>query len=320
MRIVTCFSFKGGSGRTVAAANIGAVMASAKDGAGSIKTAVNKKTAVLDLDVFAAGTHRVFDISSKDLRANVDKCLQDYLLEEISAHEFVDKYSVTLEHDLMQFFRMGRAAKSNCRSDFTLFPSRPDPSKTFLVQKYHENLLLELLQELEGRGYEYVFIDGESGIRSMAEVALRLADVILMFFRITWQHIDGTLVTAKEELEDKYQIPFFLIPSCVPLVDEDTAIYKPNTPGLDDLRDRVISLPDASELSDYAEKHEWALDNKGRRVAGPGFFIKQGLCIHHSLFLEAEERVIVFDPGAIEDKAPHDYYTIAIQIEERCKG
>ena len=51
MKIVTCFSYKGGSGRTVAAANIAAALASVER-VGVVEEPLARKVALLDLDVF----------------------------------------------------------------------------------------------------------------------------------------------------------------------------------------------------------------------------------------------------------------------------
>jgi len=324
MKTVTCFSFKGGAGRTVAAANIAAAMASDKV-AGSIQAPMNKRTALLDLDVFAAGTHRVFEIGNEDLSSRPGaKSLQDYLTEEISPRDFVDKHKITMQDSLMEHF----PGRDYCRDDFTLFPSRPDPNSKFVVQKYHENLLLELLQELQEREYDYVFIDGESGSRSMADIAFRIADEVLMLFRLTWQHIEGTLAAAEDRFQKVKQkkerhVPFFLLPSCVAMVDGESSVYRRDAPGFDELRDSVREMPSRSRLSEFVRRHKWELDEGGKPkdgVPGPGYLIDQGRAIHESLFLAGEEQVIVFGHTFMSDRAAQDFCGLALALEDRCNG
>jgi cellulose biosynthesis protein BcsQ len=197
MKVITCFSYKGGAARTTAAANIAAALSSIKADVGSIETPLNRKVALLDLDVFSAGTHRVFEIPNEDKgdRKGIktfNPCIQDYLREQIAPDVYVDTGGIRLDNDFMKQFRMVRGGADNCHPGFTLFPAKPDPLR-FVVQKQHDNLLFELMMELESRerAFDYVILDGESGTRQMADIALRLADIVLVFFRLTWQHIAG---------------------------------------------------------------------------------------------------------------------------------
>lgn len=319
MKVITCFSYKGGAGRTTAAANIAAALASVSENVGSIKKPINRKVALIDLDVFSAGTHRVFEVSNDQIMEQFkDPCIQDYLREQMAPADYVDRGSIKLGHSFMARFR-DRGAANNCRPDFTIFPAKPDPGARFVVQKQHENVLLELLMELESsdRGYDYVILDGESGIRQMADIAVRLADAVLMFFRLTWQHIEGTLNTANE-FEEQLRIkkPFYLIPTCVPLIGDKDNVYRDDAPGLADLVELTSRIPKASTLDDYAHQHR----------AGAGYFWDgpngkgDRLCIHDSLCLKGEERVIVFDTDARRDRAAEDFYRIAVELDRLLHG
>jgi cellulose biosynthesis protein BcsQ len=315
MKVITCFSYKGGAARTTAAANIAAALSSIAGDVGSIKSPLRQKVALLDLDVFSAGTHRVFDITNEEIEEFKRPFIQDYLREQMTPKAYVDQGGVSLKDPLMKVFRMKRGADENCHPEFTLFPAKPDPGVRFVVQKQHENVLIELLMELESarRGFDYVILDGESGTRQMADIAVRLADVVLIFFRLTWQHIDGTLVTAKKEFEDTNprETPFYLIPTCVPLVDPQDNVYQEDAVGLADLRSLTAEIPEQSNLNDFA----------GQRANGAGLFwagiAGERLCIHESLCLKGEERVIVFDEEAHGDRAAKDFYAIAAEIFSR---
>jgi cellulose biosynthesis protein BcsQ len=211
---------------------------------------------------------------------------------------------------------LARGAANNCDPDFTLFPARPDPEARFVVQKQHENVLVELLMELESKeqGYDYVILDGESGIRQMADIALRLSDVVLMFFRLTWQHIEGTLNTAEAFLRKTHYKPFYLIPTCVPIVEDkeknQRSVYLDNAPGLAELTELTTRVPKDSKLNDFAAQHN----------QGPGYFWADAtdaagrVCVHDSLYLKGEERVIVFDSVARKDRAAQDFYAIASEL------
>jgi len=315
MKVITCFSYKGGAGRTTAAANIATALASITPNVGSIEHPLGCKVALIDLDVFSAGTHRVFEISNEQLGSH-SPWIQEYMREEMSPREYADQGGITLDNPLMDQFRMARGAADNCHPSFTLFPAKPDPDIRFVVQKQHENVLVELLMELESkeRSFDYVILDGESGTRQMADIAIRLADVVLMFFRLTWQHIEGSLVAAddfeRKNAQASYYKPFYLIPTCVPLVLGDQNVYRDDAPGLAELVELTSSIPEKSYLNRYAQEHQ----------KGPGHFWAEDsgsanrLCVHDSLYLKGEERVIVFDAAANVDQAASDFYRIAVEL------
>lgn len=304
MRVITCFSYKGGSGRTVAAANIAAALAAKGQTSGGT---LNFKVALLDLDVCSAGTHRVFEIRNSDI-ANREFSLQDYLMNQVSPGQQAEKGGVTPNDHLMSNFTKLRGADGNCRDDLTLFFSRPTPDQRFVAAKYHENLLLELILELESKKFDYVILDGEAGTRTMADIAIRLADVLLMFFRLTWQHIDGTLKIA-ERFVDQGRLPeggpsVYLVPTCVPLVRPQDGVYQEGATGLAQLRRQTESMPVESGLNQFLEGASSTL----------GHFMNNGLFIHDSLILKGGERVLVYDVESREDRATSDYYRIAREL------
>jgi cellulose biosynthesis protein BcsQ len=238
-----------------------------------------------------------------------EPCVQDYLREQMAPSDYISAGGIKLDHPFMQNFTRKRAGADNCHPEFTLFPAKPDPDAKFVVQKQHENVLIELLMELEGKecGYDYVILDGESGVRQMADIAVRLADIVLMFFRLTWQHIEGTLATADDFQKKAHYKPFYLIPTCVPLVQGERNMYREGVAGLTELRRVTEAIPRDSNLNSFAEEHR---DRAGH-------FWADGVCIHDSLCLKGEERIIVFDAAARNDKAAEDYYTIAKELNER---
>ncbi|MGB9179547.1 MAG: AAA family ATPase [Pyrinomonadaceae bacterium] len=323
MKVITCFSYKGGAGRTTAAANIAAALASISENVGSIDVPLRRKVAIIDLDVFSAGTHRVFEISNENIEQFVKEgrpCVQDYLREQMAPSRYVEEGGIMRDHPFMGNFLMKRGGANNCHPEFTLFPAKPDPDVRFIVQKQHENVLIELLMELESKehGFDYVILDGESGVRQMADIAVRLADVVLMFFRLTWQHIEGTLNTAIDFEKKNFKKPFYLVPTCVPLVSGEDNVYRDNAPGLVELVELTKRIPEdtSPSLNEYAHEHRGGPG----QIPGPGHFwdgpegIGDRLCIHDSLCLKGEERIIVFDATALRDRAAEDFYRIAVEL------
>src|SRR5258708_20127786 len=214
------FSYKGGAGRTVASANIAAALAS-RQARGAVTQPLNFKVALVDLDVFSSGLHRVFEATNDAFHRQKKRYIQDYLLHEIAPADYVANDGVDLNSDLMARFRDYRGGDA-CREDFTLFPASPTPDSRFNVQKYHENNMFSLIYELDRQGFDYLIIDGESGTRAMADIAVRLADVVLMFFRLTWQHIEGSLAAMNDFLAKPSPPAFYLIPTYLPLIPKET--------------------------------------------------------------------------------------------------
>jgi cellulose biosynthesis protein BcsQ len=322
MRIITCFSYKGGAGRTVAAANIAAALASAEV-KGAITEPLNAKVAILDLDVFSAGTHRAFDISNKDLETArpVIPMIQDYLLRLTKASDYVAAGGITLEHKLMATFLTRGAAERpanapirwHCRPDLTLFPAKPgaDKDSRFTVQKYQHNQLVGLISELERQNFDYLIIDGEAGVRALAEIALQEADVVLMFFRLTWQHIEGTLRVADEIPKDQKSHrpkPCYLIPTCVPLAGVQEGIYQPAAPGRNFLEINTTRIPASSEgLNERADANPQTLGYFWAHPTGRR-------CVHDSLYLKGAECVLVYDDLIQQDPTAADFYFIAKEL------
>lgn len=318
MKVITCFSYKGGAGRTVAAANIAAALASKRANVGAIDDPLKCRVALIDLDVFSAGTHRVFDIQNEDINVdNFPVCVQDYLRTDMRTIDYMEKGAIRPRDTQMKFFCTNRGGSNNIDKDFALFPARAEPDEGFVVQMLHHNLLIELLDALEAAKYDYVILDGESGDRSMARIALKLAHVVLMFFRLTWQHVDGTLEQARAfKGQQRFSNHFYLIPTCVPLTEREDGIYcfEPSeAPGLESLKQQTHRVLRHSDLNNFAQENKTG--------PGPGHFWARSddeggpMCIHESLFLKGEESILVFQPQAREDPAAEDYYRIAAEIK-----
>jgi cellulose biosynthesis protein BcsQ len=311
MKVITCYSYKGGAGRTVAAANIAAALASSASIGAQNWPALNAKVAVIDLDVFSAGMHRCFGIPNVDV-ASLPLTIRDYLLQEKKASEYFHAGGINLEHDMTDSGAIvlrhpmfapfaTPSVLQKCRNDLTLFPAAARPDPQFSVQKYHENQMLGLILKLESEGFDFAILDGESGTKNMAEIAIRLADVVLMFFRLTWQHIEGTLeAVTKPVLQGK---PCYLIPTCVPPTSANQNVYQPS-PAFHFLRAMTQQVPQLSQLNDKCSENRTTF----------GLFWHNGQCVHDSLYLKGAESVLIYNN--YNDEAAADYYAIAAKINE----
>jgi hypothetical protein len=146
----------------------------------------------------------------------------------------------------------------------------------------------------------------------MADIALRLSDIVLMLFRLTWQHVEGTLNWANKYIEMPEFPPFYIIPTCVPLVEDDNEIYLPS-PSFEKLKRMTTLIPRESDLNNFAEKYK-GTDSNPRQ----GFFWANKICIHDSLILKGGESIIVYNPQpeVANERAAKDFYEIASYINK----
>src|SRR5205814_9561565 len=128
-----------------------------------------------------------------------------------------------------------------------------------------------------------------------------------MFFRLTWQHIDGTLNTAADFQKKTHVKPFYLLPTCVPLVSDNDKVYLEEAPGFTELAELTKLVPEKSTLNSFARQFHDSAGYFWADVAGSA----NRLCIHESLYLKGEERVVVFDAAARKDRAAEDFYKFA---------
>lgn len=196
-RIVTFYSYKGGTGRSMALANIAFILASN-----------GKKVLTIDWDLEAPGLHQYFRPFLADPELGSSKGLIDMVwdfalaamtpadaqdtkqtAEEPDA-DFLD-YAVGLRWEfpapgLVHFIPAGRQG-----------PSYAQRVNSFNWQNFYERLgggaFLEKLKERVKSDYDYVLIDSRTGVSDTAGVCtVQLPDDVVVFFTGNNQSIDGS--------------------------------------------------------------------------------------------------------------------------------
>ena len=208
-KIVTFYSYKGGTGRSMALANVAWVLASA-----------GKRVLVIDWDLEAPGLQRYFRpfLVDKDVTASeglVD-FLTDFILEAITPvaeGERVDKdwyvaqadilrYAVSLEWDfprggLLDFVPAGRQG--------------PDYAARFAAinwQNFYDRLgggaFFEAVKEQVRAAYDYVLIDSRTGVSDTAGICtIQMPDTLVVCFTFNNQSIEGAASVTRSAYEQR---------------------------------------------------------------------------------------------------------------------
>jgi cellulose biosynthesis protein BcsQ len=245
-QIFTFYSYKGGTGRSMALANVACLLAD--------KCAVGEKVLMIDWDLEAPGLHRFFDQHLKVLSSfELDKqfglidlfvqfkefCkklspsdeIQDYFFEKINIGKFI------LKTDLSNLFLMTAGRFDD------LYPTR--------VNTFNwEELFLQSPSLIPGfanylaKNFKYVLIDSRTGFSDISSVCTSLMpEKLIVVFTPNKQSLTGVLGLV-----------------------EHVTNYRKNS---DDLRPLVIfPLPSRIENAELGLQKDWRFGNKKKKVAG----------------------------------------------------
>jgi MinD-like ATPase involved in chromosome partitioning or flagellar assembly len=204
------YSYKGGAGRTVAAANVAAALAK-----------LGKRVLIMDMDFEAPGLHTVFGVeSTQKFKRRLG--IQDYFRGNVKLRDVQDQIVINMadEKEVENFFRI---PKNSC---LYYLIATPKSSVVFTGEADHHRKMAELINYLhEILTLDYIILDSASGIRDAFTLSIQPCDKIFIFFRWSKQHIEGTirtvnLIRAMKGMEDGIFHPFKLVPSAVPGVEE----------------------------------------------------------------------------------------------------
>jgi MinD-like ATPase involved in chromosome partitioning or flagellar assembly len=211
-KVISFYSFKGGSGRSVSLANI------------AYHIAKNKKVGCIDFDFESAGLNFIYKIPQAKLDRR--ESIQDFAIEPKT---FQDKRVQRLVVDVGEDYNL----KSR---QLLLIPACTDEQKTScaaskLDAKFFTKIMRLINDYVEEYHLDYVFIDARSGISQMAWPSLVYADKIIIFFKPSNQHLEGTGVLApwtvkcvREYRGGEYgtlPLKVGLVASCIPYNQED---------------------------------------------------------------------------------------------------
>jgi MinD-like ATPase involved in chromosome partitioning or flagellar assembly/tetratricopeptide (TPR) repeat protein len=227
-RVVTFYSYKGGTGRTMALANVAWILASN-----------GHRVLVADWDLESPGLHRFFspflDQAMRDA-AGVIEMVRDYewaaaeadddeelRQAHIDEHARIQKYVIPLRH--WAFPRGGSL-------EF-LSPGRQDRAYMTTLSaldwdNFYERLnggeFLDALRADMKRHYDYALIDSRTGLSDVADICtVQLPDVLVDCFTLSTQGVEGAVQVARriEEIYGYRGIRVLPVPMRVDLSEQE---------------------------------------------------------------------------------------------------
>jgi WD40 repeat protein/cellulose biosynthesis protein BcsQ len=225
-RIITFYSYKGGTGRTMLLANVAWILASN-----------GKKVLVVDWDLEAPGLHRhlrpfLMDPELVASRGLID-LVTDYAVlamtkgedgaENVAAHADIPDYAIGLDAEFpepgtIDFVPAGKQG-----------PSYAGKVNSFNWQNFYDRLgggpfLAEAKRRARER-YDYVLIDSRTGVSDTAGICtVDLPDTLVVCFTMNNQSVEGASAIAKSVLAQRHDPGFRIFP--VPTRIEDGEKHK----------------------------------------------------------------------------------------------
>ncbi len=221
-QIVTFYSYKGGTGRTMAVANIAWILASA-----------GQRVLVVDWDLESPGLHRYLHpfLLDKDLKssAGLIEMIRDFAAATMEPGRDGDEHWVAERAQVLTYatslewtFPVG--------GGIDLLPAgRQDQSysrsvSTFDWPSFYERLgggaFIDALGQDMRRHYDYILIDSRTGLSDSASICtVQLPDIVVNCFTLSTQSIDGAVAVARSIRSQRGRRPVRILP--VPMRVED---------------------------------------------------------------------------------------------------
>jgi hypothetical protein len=240
-KVVTFYSFKGGTGRTMALANVAWILA-----------ANGKRVLTVDWDLESPGLHRYFAPFAAQKAIGESRgvvgLIQDFQTAKMrqfngyeepdvdASTDFTDKL-IPLKWgfpdggrlDLLPAGRLNLDyAKNLAGVDWDDFYERQDGKRFF-----------QALRDTMRRQYDYALIDSRTGYSDVADICtIELPDVLVDCFTLNEQGIDGSAAVAQQILRHRPEMRILPVPMRLDLAEKKKA-----DAGLNVAQQRFAGLP-----------------------------------------------------------------------------
>lgn len=217
-RIITFYSYKGGTGRSMALANVAWILASA-----------GKRVLTVDWDLEAPGLHRYFAPFLNDREMTSTDGLIDFIVEySIKASGMAQNREQAPEGWFTPYTNILRYATS-LKWDFPgggsldiVSAGRQGSSystrvNSFSWQNFYDVLgggsFLEAVKERVRAEYDYALIDSRTGLSDTSGICtVQMPDTLVVCFTLNNQSIDGTAAVAASAYEQRKEIGLRIFP------------------------------------------------------------------------------------------------------------
>lgn len=227
-KIITFYSYKGGTGRTMTLANVAWILASN-----------GKRVLVIDWDLEAPGLHRYFQPFLTDMKLKRSAGLIDLILEYLDAvtnqpmhesesDEWIEEYTDILRYAISLRYSF---PEGGC---LDILPAGKQDEmyaikiNSFDWKDFFDRLggsgFLELLRRNMRAEYDYILIDSRTGVSDTSGICtVMMPDDLVVCFTLNSQSIEGAASVAESvrKLRDKNSIRIFPVRSRVEFAEKE---------------------------------------------------------------------------------------------------
>jgi hypothetical protein len=199
-QIITFYSYKGGTGRTMAMANVAWVIASA-----------GKRVLAVDWDLESPGLHKFFhpflDESTVSVTPGIIEIINEYASAAVSPaprsddwhteYARVDRHAVSLEWDFPEDGKLDFLSAGRQNRDYSSAVVSLDWDNFY--DRLGGGRFFRAMREDMKRNYDYVLIDSRTGLSDVADICtIELPDILTVCFTLSDQSIEGAANVARQ--------------------------------------------------------------------------------------------------------------------------
>ncbi len=231
-KVVTFYSYKGGTGRSMALANVAWILASN-----------GQRVLVIDWDLEAPGLHRYFSPFLVDQDLNSSQGVIDFILEYAleamtppsanmepkknwyTPYTDIIRYAISLDWDFPQegsldFIPAGRQTP--------LYSSRVN---SFNWQDFYDRLggkpFLQMMKAQMCLEYDYILIDSRTGASDTSGICtVELPDVLIICYTLNNQSIEGAAGVGVSVQKQRPDLKIISVPMRIDLAEKDKLDYR----------------------------------------------------------------------------------------------
>jgi MinD-like ATPase involved in chromosome partitioning or flagellar assembly len=182
-KIVSIHSFRGGTGKSNATANIAVNVAR-----------LGKRVAIVDTDIYSPGIHVLFGFDEN----NIDKCLNHYLWGQCKISDAAYDVSHILPEERKNLIYLVPAS------------IKTGDIAQILKEGFDFNVLCDGFYDLiEALELDYLFIDTHPGLNEETLLSTSISDILIIVLRPDKQDFQGTAVTV--EVARRLEVPKMML-------------------------------------------------------------------------------------------------------------